>query len=143
MERRQFVTVIGALAAATAATGTLAAEDHAHHHGAAKYKALFESSTKCVAAGEECLRHCFEMLAANDASMGACTKSTFDVVAACKAMASLAGTSSALTPTFAKAVVEACLACKKECDKFPNIAECKACGDACKACADECQKVAA
>jgi len=144
MERRQFVTAMGALAAATAATGTLAAEDpHAHHHGGAKYKALFESTTKCVAAGEECLRHCFEMLAMNDASMGACTQSTFDVVAACKALASLAGTSSSLTPTFAKAVAEACLACKKECDKFPKIAECKACGDACKACADDCQKVSA
>ncbi|WP_036293589.1 four-helix bundle copper-binding protein [Methylosinus sp. PW1] len=144
MERRQFVTAMGALAAATAATGTLAAEDpHAHHHGGgAKYKALFESTSKCVAAGEECLRHCFEALAANDASMGACTKSTFEVVAACKALASLSGVGSALTPAFAKVVAEACFACKKECDKFPNIAECKACGDACKACADDCQKVA-
>ena len=145
MERREFVTAIGVLAAATAASGALAAEDpHAHHHhGGAKYKALFESTTKCVAAGEDCLRHCFEMLAMNDASMGACTKSTFDVVAACKALASLAGTNSSLTPAFAKAVTEACLACKKECDKFPDIAECKACGEACKACADECQKVTA
>jgi hypothetical protein len=32
--------------------------------------------------------------------------------------------------------------CKKECDKFPMITECKDCGDACKTCADECQKIA-
>ncbi|WP_159730525.1 four-helix bundle copper-binding protein [Methylosinus sp. Ce-a6] len=145
MERRQFVTAIGALAAASAASRTLAAEEsHAHHHGGgAKYKALFETSGKCVTTGEECLRHCFEMLAANDASMGACTKSTFELVAACKTLASFAGTNSGFTPAFAKVVAEVCVACKKECDKFPNIAECKACGDACQACADECKKIAA
>jgi hypothetical protein len=33
------------------------------------------------------------------------------------------------------------MACKKECDRFPQISECKACGDSCKACAEECRKV--
>jgi hypothetical protein len=32
-----------------------------------------------------------------------------------------------------------CNDCKKECDNFPKVTECKTCGDACKACADECQ----
>jgi Cys-rich four helix bundle protein (predicted Tat secretion target) len=146
MERREFVTAFGALAAATAASTAFAAgeDPHAHHmtHGA-KYKALLESSSKCASTGEDCLRHCFEMLAMNDASMGACTKATYDVVAACDALAKLAGTNSAFTPAFAKVVADVCLACKKECDKFPDIAECKTCGEACKACADECRKVAA
>ncbi|MBY6241811.1 four-helix bundle copper-binding protein [Methylosinus sp. Sm6] len=144
MERREFVTAFGALAAAAAASSALAAgEEHAHHmsHGA-KYKALLESSAKCASSGEECLRHCFEMLAMNDASMGACTKATYDVVAACSALAKLAGTNSTFTPALAKVVADVCLACKKECDKFPAIAECKACGDACQACADECRKAA-
>jgi Cys-rich four helix bundle protein (predicted Tat secretion target) len=147
MERRDFVTAFGALAAATAASSAFAAgeDPHAAHkmsHGA-KYAALLASSAKCASTGEDCLRHCFEMLAMNDASMGACTKSTYDLVAACGALAKLAGTNSAFTPAFAKVVAEVCLACKKECDKFPAIAECKACGEACQACADECHKVAA
>jgi Cys-rich four helix bundle protein (predicted Tat secretion target) len=146
MERREFVTAFGALAAATATSTAFAAgeDPHAHHmmHGA-KYKALLESSSKCASTGEDCLRHCFEMLAMNDASMGACTKATYDVVAACNALATLAGTNSTFTPAFAKVVADVCLACKKECDKFPDIAECKACGEACKACADECHKVSA
>jgi Cys-rich four helix bundle protein (predicted Tat secretion target) len=83
------------------------------------------------------------MLAANDASMGACTKSTYDLVAACGALATLAGTSSGFTPAFAKVVAEVCTSCKKECDKFPDIAECKACGAACQACAEECHKISA
>ena len=32
-----------------------------------------------------------------------------------------------------------CNDCKKECDNFPKVTECKTCGNACKACADECQ----
>jgi Cys-rich four helix bundle protein (predicted Tat secretion target) len=147
MERRDFVTAFGALAAAAAASSAFAAgeDPHAGHkmaHGA-KFKALLESSTKCASMGEDCLRHCFDMLAMNDASMGACTKATYDLVAACGALAKLAGTNSAFTPAFAKVVAEVCTACKKECDKFPAIAECKACGEACQACADECHKVSA
>lgn len=147
MERREFVTAFGALAAATTVSQAFAAGDenpHAHHMAhEAKYKAVFDASSKCVGSGNECLRHCFETLSMNDASMGACTKSTFELVAACGALATLAGTGSSFTPAFAKTVADVCLACKKECDKFPQIAECKACGDACKACADECHKVSA
>jgi Cys-rich four helix bundle protein (predicted Tat secretion target) len=147
MERRDFVTAFGALAAAAAASSAFAAgeDPHAGHkmsHGA-KYAALLASSAKCASTGEDCLRHCFEMLAMNDASMGACTKATYDLVAACGALAKLAGTNSAFTPAFAKVVADVCTACKKECDKFPAIAECKACGEACQACADECHKIAA
>jgi hypothetical protein len=40
-------------------------------------------------------------------------------------------------------VGEICVACQKECEKFPNIAECTACGAACKTCAEECRKVSA
>ena len=47
------------------------------------------------------------------------------------------------TGHFAKVVEMICNDCKKECDKFPKITECKTCGDACKACAEECHKVAA
>jgi hypothetical protein len=33
--------------------------------------------------------------------------------------------------------------CQKECEKFPDVAECKACGDSCKTCAEECRKISA
>jgi Cys-rich four helix bundle protein (predicted Tat secretion target) len=145
MERREFVTAFGALAATAAASPAFAAGEGAPlaHHHPAMFKALFDSASHCVGAGNECLRHCFGMLAMKDPSMGACTQSTFDLVAACSALATLAGTNSPSTPILAKAVAEVCMACKKECDKFPEIAECKACGDSCKACAEECHKISA
>ena len=42
----------------------------------------------------------------------------------------------------AKGVETICKACQTECEKFPKVAECKACGDACKTCAAECAKAA-
>jgi Cys-rich four helix bundle protein (predicted Tat secretion target) len=83
------------------------------------------------------------MLAMNDVSMAGCTNSAYQLVAACSALHSLAAVNSPRLPAFAKVVGDICSDCQKECEKFPNIAECKACGDACKACAEECRKVSA
>jgi Cys-rich four helix bundle protein (predicted Tat secretion target) len=144
MERREFMTTLGAAAAVLSAMPALAetAMGVQHMHPP-KYKALSDAAGKCVLEGDNCLRHCFGMLAMNDASMAACTTSSFDTIAACRALESLAAVNSSAVPALAKVVENICLACKKECDKFPQYAECKACGDACKACADECHKVAA
>ncbi|HXW21589.1 MAG TPA: four-helix bundle copper-binding protein [Rhodomicrobium sp.] len=143
MERREFMTKMSAAAAIVSATSALAQEGGkmVHHHPP-KYKALMETSAKCVSTGNECLRHCFGMLSMNDASMAACTTATFDLIAACGALEAMSAVNSSFTPALAKTVGDVCMACKKECDKFPKIAECTACGDACKACADECRKTA-
>jgi Cys-rich four helix bundle protein (predicted Tat secretion target) len=93
-----------------------------------KYKALEESSGRCVATGNDCLRHCLGMLSMKDVSMAGCTDSAYQLVADCNALytlaATLAAVNSAHLPGFAKAVGEVCVACQKECEKFPNIAEC-------------------
>ena len=81
------------------------------------------------------------MFSMKDTSMAACADSAFQLVAACNALASLAAVNSSHVPAFAKTVAKVCEDCKKECDKFPKIAECTACGDACKKCAEECRKV--
>ena len=144
MERREFMAKMAAAAAIVSATPALAEESGTMvHHHPPKYKALMESSAKCVSTGNECLRHCFGMLSMNDPSMAACTKASYDLIAACGALETLAAVNSPFTPPLAKTVGDVCLACKKECDKFPQYSECKACGDACQACADECRKTAA
>lgn len=147
MERREFVAGLGAAAAAASTARAFAQEPggaspHAQHMHPPEYRALMESSAKCVSAGNECLRHCFGMLSMNDTSMAGCTKASYDLVAACGALEVLAAVNSPFTPALAKTVGDVCMACKKECDKFPQYVECKTCGDACKACADECRKVA-
>jgi Cys-rich four helix bundle protein (predicted Tat secretion target) len=147
MERREFMAAFGAVAAAASVTSALAEEGKkeaaVHHHHPAKYKGLTETSAKCVEEGNNCLRHCFGMLSMNDSSMAECTKASYEVIAACGALEVLAATNSTHTPAFAKVVADVCLACKKECDKFPQYAECVAMGASCKACAEECKKISA
>jgi Cys-rich four helix bundle protein (predicted Tat secretion target) len=143
MERRDFIT-----AAATVAAIGVASEAFAQGAGAAsmhppKYKALQDASGRCVAAGNDCLRHCLGMLSMKDVSMAGCTDSAYQVVAACGALQTLAAVNSTYLPAFARAVGEICIACQKECEKFPNVAECNACGIACKSCAEECRKTSA
>ncbi len=149
MERREFMTALGAAAGIISVSEALAEDAgkvggaNVQHMHPAKFKAVMESSAKCVSSGNECLRHCFGMLSMNDASMADCTKASYDLVAACGALEVLAAVNSTFTPVFAKTVADVCMACKKECDKFPQYAECTSCGDACKACADECRKLGA
>jgi len=144
MERREFIAALGAATAVLAAQPAFAEEGAAvKHMHPPKYKDLSDAAGKCALEGDNCLRHCFGMLTMNDTSMAACTTSSFDLVAACRALETLAAVNSAFTPALAKTVADVCLACKKECDKFPQYVECKTCGEACKACADECHKVAA
>lgn len=147
MERREFMAAAGAFAVAASASSALAAGSKtaaapAHMHPPL-YKGVSETSAKCVADGNNCLRHCFGMLSMNDTSMADCTKASYDVVAACGALEALASVNSPYTPALAKTVADMCLACKKECDKFPQYPECVAMGASCKACADECHKIAA
>jgi Cys-rich four helix bundle protein (predicted Tat secretion target) len=148
MERREFMTTVGAIAAAASVSSAFAEEGgkkaaSGEHMHPPKYKAVAETSAKCVIDGNNNLRHCFGMLTMKDTSMAECTKATYDVIAACGALEALAAVNSPYTPAFAKVVADVCLACKKECDKFPQYAECKEMGASCKACADECKKIAA
>lgn len=144
MERRDFIATLGAVAAAATVSSARAEEGKkvAHHHPP-KYKALSDAAAKCVLEGNNCLRHCFGMLSMDDSSMAECTKATFETIAACAALESLSSVNSNFTPAMAKVVAGVCDACKKECDKFPEVAECNAMGAACKTCADECKKIAA
>ena len=159
MERRDFITALGGATALvttalTAAAPALAQNaDHAHTHGhdqaggahdhPPQFAALAAASAHCVSTGNDCLRHCFGMLAMNDTSMVACMRSIHDLVAACGALESLAAVNSPQTRILAKAVGEICTACAAECGKFPAIAACRTCQESCLACAAECKKVAA
>ena len=137
------LSVVGATVALASAPQAFGqdAEDQDMHPP--KFKALEDVSSHCVLTGNDCLRHCFGMLAMHDLSMSECAASAYQLVAACGALQVLAAVNSPHVPAFARAVAEVCTACKQQCDKFPKIAECKACSDSCKACADECKKVAA
>jgi len=130
MERREFISTLGAGAIGLAAAGQAFAEE-AGMPGMhpAKYPALQAASLHCIQTANDCLRHCIGMLAMKDYAMTGCINTAYQVVVACTAMQALAA--------------QVCEACQKECEKHLDTPECKACAESCKACAAECAKVAA
>jgi Cys-rich four helix bundle protein (predicted Tat secretion target) len=143
MKRRSFIAGVGVVACGTGALAAPAAPAPATPTGARPpYKALAEASAKCLKAGQECLRKSFERLAAKDPSLIDCARSASDVVAACASLSGLAAVGAPFALGFARTVADVALACKKDCDRFPQIAECQALSAACAACADECRKTA-
>jgi Cys-rich four helix bundle protein (predicted Tat secretion target) len=143
MDRREFIAAAGTVALAASASPAFAQAAGEPDMHPPKYKALEEAAAHCVATGNDCLRHCLGMYAMKDTSMAGCAESAFQLVAACAALQTLAAVNSEHTGHLAKVVAMVCRDCQKECEKFPQIAECKACGESCKACAAECDKVAA
>ncbi len=142
MKRREVMAVVGA-AALTGGGFKLEAQSSGEMHPP-KYKALEESTAKCVSTGEDCLRHCLGMMAMKDTSMAACADSIVQLIAACRALQTLASVNSKFTPAFAKDVAAVCLNCEGECRKFyDKYSVCKACADACSTCAADCRKVPA
>lgn len=147
MQRREFIAV--GTAAAVASASQAFAQAAGPSGGAAKmedmhpalYKDLEKAAIECVSTGNDCIRHCLGMFAMKDTSMTECADASFQLVAACNALASLAAVNSSHVGALAKTVALICEDCKKQCDKFPKIAECVACGKACQKCADECRKV--
>jgi Cys-rich four helix bundle protein (predicted Tat secretion target) len=145
MERRSFVTALGfaALTApAPAAPEKPAKPAPREVRPKTSYAALALASSMCLAAAQDCLRRAFAALATKDVALADCASSAADVVAACGALAALAGFGSPYAPAFARTVADLCLACKKDCDKLPRVAECAALGAACASCAAECAKAA-
>ena len=146
MDRREFIAAVGTAAAVVSAIQALTAQANAADAESmhpAKYKALEESTAHCVSTGEGCIRHCLGMLSMKDTSMAGCTNASYQMIAACGALRTLAAVNSPHVPALAKVVAQICADCQKECEKFPEVAECRACGDSCKTCAEECHKVAA
>ncbi|MGE0448750.1 MAG: four-helix bundle copper-binding protein [Vicinamibacterales bacterium] len=144
MQRRDFLlTALGAAAFTSASAGPVLAQGGPTSMHPPKYKALQDSTAACVSTGEDCLRHCLAMTAMHDTSMAACEQAVVELIAACRALQTLASVNSTFTPAFARNVAAVCDACRKECEPFVNkYLECKASFDACTTCAAECRRIA-
>jgi Cys-rich four helix bundle protein (predicted Tat secretion target) len=147
MDRREFIAAAGTVAAVASTSQAFAqmaggGEMEAPMHPP-KYEALEKACGHCVLTANDCLRHCFGMFSMKDTSMVGCVEPAYAVATSCAALEALAAVNSDHTGHLAKTVAMICRDCQKECEKFPKVAECKACGDSCKACAAECDKAAA
>ncbi len=142
MERRGFIAGVGWAAAGPGALTGRTAPVSAPPPPKPPYVVLAQAGDKCVKAAEELLRKCFERFAAKDSSLVDCARSASDVLGSCAALSALAATGAPFALGFARTAAELCLVSQKDCDRFPQIAECQALGAACAACAEECRKVA-
>ena len=75
------------------------------------------------------MRHCLGMVSMNDASMAGCLQMSFQMITACGALRTLSAVNSPHVPALARVVAQFCVDCQKECEKFPDVAECRACGN--------------
>lgn len=142
MDRREFIAAAGTAAALVSTSQAFAQAGEEPMMHPPKYKPLEDACAQCVATGNDCMRHCLGMYAMKDTSMSGCAGAAYQVVAACGALQALAAVNSPHVAAVAKGVEPICKACQTECEKYPKVAVCKACGDSCKACAEECAKAA-
>lgn len=144
MQRREFIAAVATTAVAAAAPSTLAAHAPAAPTRPAGtvsggYAAVEAAAAACIDAADSCLERCFAELATSDGTMAACADAAFALVAACRAVKTLAAAKSPHVPSMATAVVQVALACRTECDKFPAVAECVALGEACESYVETCR----
>jgi Cys-rich four helix bundle protein (predicted Tat secretion target) len=149
MNRRELFSVAAGAAGAAAfmaATPAFAGDDQAKAAAPAPnaHQALFDAAMGCVKAGEVCMAHCLSTFAAGDTMLATCARLVEEASGMCAALAKLAAIGSERLAIAAKATMEFCDACEKECRKHgDHHATCKACAEACAACIVECKKTSA
>ncbi|MDJ0926530.1 MAG: four-helix bundle copper-binding protein [Gammaproteobacteria bacterium] len=144
-DRRAFLVTSG-LAALTAAPAlAAAAEESGEHHDAhEKYGDLIREALHCIETGNACAAHCIDDLRSGNTELVECLVQVQELVIACEALAKLAAHDSEHLKTYAAATIEVCDTCEAECRKFEKKHEaCKDCADACVACRKECERIIA
>jgi Cys-rich four helix bundle protein (predicted Tat secretion target) len=154
MKRRDFVIGAGSLVAGLALAGRAGAAEEpaeaaAHKQAttpAPKLTKVASAAAACEAAGQDCIRHCVELLAQGEASLRPCLESALAMSAACGALAKIA--SYATTPTlnvraFAGTCAKFCAECAEACKPHAeHYAVCKTCMDRCVECEAACVDLA-
>lgn len=148
MKRKDFITTAALGFASSALISNLSAQDHNHSGSekmatsSGKYAKAMMSAIHCKLAAEVCLSHCLDEMSKGDKSLGACAKSTREVIAACDAFLSFASGNSGYTKKIANLCKEICDNCASECKKHADHhKECKDCMESCVSCSKEMAKV--
>jgi len=115
-----------------AAAGDGAAKDPHAGHGAAMKLPVLPATLACESLGEECVAHCFDVIAKGDTSIVGCARAVHEMLAVNDAVLRLAGSHSTHLKGVATATVPVYRACEAECRKHEAKHDiCKLCGDAC------------
>jgi Cys-rich four helix bundle protein (predicted Tat secretion target) len=144
LQRRSFMATLGLSALATATDAAPESRPTPSQAPVQRtgYKELADASGLCLSAAEACLRRAFKQVASKDGALTDCASASADVIAACAALLALAAANAPFAAGFARTVADVCVACKKDCERFPQIPECVALSAACANCAAACRKAA-
>jgi Cys-rich four helix bundle protein (predicted Tat secretion target) len=148
MHRRDFIGAVatvavssGAILAASAPAPALPTAIRATGIEAGP-AALEAAAGACIGAAEQCLRHCFGELTAENTTMAGCAGAAYELVTACRSVRAFTAVGSAHVAIFAKALEQVGIACKQECERFPGIEACDALAQACDRCIEACRSSA-
>lgn len=129
-------------AAALASHTAIAAEmHHHHHHNDNPYHDLVKSAQDCIAKGNTCLDHCFQLLISGDEGkeMAKCAESVDEMLTMTNTLMELASKQSKHVKAFAALCKQACEDCAENCKPHADKHQaCQDCMEACKTCAKAC-----
>ena len=141
LPRREFLLATGAVALGVAQAAQAAEKEHMHHD-TGKFADLAHEAQHCVMTGNACMSHCIADLRSGSLELTDCLLRVEELIAVCRAMASIAALGSEHVRAMAAVTKEVCITCEAECRKFADKHdECGACADACLACIEECEEV--
>jgi len=138
--RRSFFKTLGL--AALAGPTARGAETAAPLSPRAELAELAGAAALGATAAQEFLRYVEPRLAVRDTTLADCVGSGAEMLAACDALAALAASDASFAYGFARTAADLCAASRKDCEKFPKIAECAALAGAAAACEAACRKTA-
>ena len=141
MLRRSFFKTLG-LAALAGPAASRARAAAAASGPRAELVELAGAAALGAAAVTQFLRFAEPPLAARDATLADCVASGAEMRAACDALAALAASDAPFAYGFARTAADLCAASRRDCEKFPRIAECAAHAAAASACEAACRKAA-
>ena len=153
LRRRELLVGAGAMAFTAVASAASAGHHEQGEHGSgryfeadapAKHGALVAAAYECIATGDVCMSHCLETFRKGDTTMAECARVVADMLAVCRAVASLGGYDSPHLKGQAEVCIAACRDCAEECRKHEkHQPECGRCADACDALIEEARKLTA
>ncbi|MEM7398404.1 MAG: Csp1 family four helix bundle copper storage protein [Pseudomonadota bacterium] len=143
--RREVLATAALAGLAVPLAGSAFAESgHEHHaHHGSHHPELTKLALDCVGLGEACVAHCIKLLGTGDTSLADCLTAVNAMLPMCATLARYAASDAKRLNELAAVCIDVCDDCAKECEKHPEHAECKACGDACVDCIEACKELIA
>ena len=121
------------------AAGKSTAAEHSHEH--VMMMSCAQACSDCQRACDRCATHCAHMLQEGKKAHFATLSSCQDCATVCAAAAQIVARGGPFSNMICTTCADACGRCAKECEKFPEDVQMKACGQECRKCEKACREM--